>query len=55
VEGLAGRILRLQGDGDYEAATRFVKETGVLDRSLEDDLRRLAAAEIPVDIVFEQE
>lgn len=55
VAALAGRILRLQGDGDYEAATRFVKETGVLDRPLETDLRRLAAAEIPVDIVFDQE
>lgn len=55
IEDLAGRILRLQGDGDYQAAANFVKETGILDPVLEADLARLAGASIPVDIVFEQE
>jgi len=52
---LASQILRLQGDGDYPAAVRFIEQKGVLDGELEADLRRLAAASIPVDIVFEQD
>lgn len=55
IEELAGRILRFQGDGDYQAAASFVKETGALDPVLKADLARLADASIPVDIVFEQE
>jgi hypothetical protein len=53
-DSLSGRILRLQGDGDYEGASRFLDEMGLMGRELEADLRRIAAAGIPVDLVWEQ-
>ncbi len=54
VDSLAARLLRFQGDGDYEGAKRFMAERMQLTPTLEDDLRRLEAKKIPVDIVFEQ-
>ena len=55
VEALSGEILRLQGDGDYGRATRFVAEMGRMDESLQGDIARLEEADIPVDVVFEQD
>jgi hypothetical protein len=54
VEELSNDILQLQGRGDYERVDRFVKELGRVYPILQQDLDRLAAANIPVDIVFEQ-
>jgi hypothetical protein len=54
INALATRILMLQGDGDYDAVTAFVERYGVMTPDLEADLARLAAAGIPVDVVFEQ-
>lgn len=54
VDELAGTILRLQGDGDYQAVSEFMAERGELGEPLNGDLERLAGAGIPVDIVFEQ-
>lgn len=54
VEALAGRILTLQGDGDYDAVTAFVEAYGRMTPALQASLDRLAAAGIPVDVVFEQ-
>ena len=54
VEGLSEKILRLQGDGDYDAAVRFIEEMGLIGQTLESDLARLETAGIPVDVVFEQ-
>jgi len=51
---LAERILRLQGDGDYQGVLRFVEEMGNVGPQLQADLDRLAEQGIPVDIVFEQ-
>jgi hypothetical protein len=51
---LAEKILRFQGDGDYEGVRRFVEEMGTVGPQLQEDLDRLAAEGIPVDIVFEQ-
>ena len=48
------QILRLQGDGDYDAVAAFVERYGTLGEPLQKDLDRLAAAGIPVDIVYEQ-
>jgi len=53
-DALSEVILRLQGDGDYEAVKRFVATNGVIGEQLQSDLDRLDAAGIPVDIVFEQ-
>ena len=48
------KIIRLQGDGDYDGAVRFAQEMGTLSPTLKADLARLAGAGIPVDVVFEQ-
>ncbi len=47
-------ILKLQGDGDYDATAKLIKETGIVMPMLQSDLDRLGGANIPVDIVFEQ-
>jgi hypothetical protein len=54
VDSMAGLILRLQGDGDYEGVQRFMGERGVVPATLREELDRLAGRGIPVDIVFEQ-
>ncbi len=54
VDSMAERILRFQGDGDYEGVTRFMQERTALPADLQGDLRRLASRRIPVDVVFEQ-
>lgn len=55
VDALSGEILRLQGDGDYGRATRFLVELGRVGEGLEGDLGRIETADIPVDVVFDQE
>jgi len=54
IESLAGQILRLQGDGAYDAAGKWLDEQGVIGTTLRADLDRLTTADIPVDVVFEQ-
>ncbi|NND45316.1 MAG: Zn-dependent hydrolase [Xanthomonadales bacterium] len=54
VEALSRKLLTLQGDGDYEAVAAFVAEMGNVGPQLQADLDRLAAADIPVDIVYQQ-
>ncbi len=51
---LSEKILRFQGDGDYEGARAFVEKYGVVGDQLQADLDRLGAAGIPVDVVFNQ-
>lgn len=51
---LSEKILRFQGDGDYEGARAFIEEYGVVGEQLQADLDRLGAAGIPVDVVFSQ-
>ncbi len=54
VDALSERILRLQGDGNYEVASKFVAARAAIPTPLQQDLGRLAGLRIPVDIVFEQ-
>ncbi len=54
VKDLSSRLLTLQGNGNYETVDAFVAEMGTVSPQLQADLDRLAAAAIPVDIVFEQ-
>lgn len=54
IDKLSSLILTLQGDGDYEAVDKLVKEKGHVSNELELDLTKLESAGIPVDIVFEQ-
>ncbi len=54
VQALAEKILTLQGDGDYDAVDAFVKTYGRTTPALTASLDRIAAAGIPVDVVYEQ-
>ena len=51
---LGQKILKIQGDGDYLAATQFMDEMGSVHETLRADLERVNRAGIPVDVVFEQ-
>lgn len=51
---LSELILRLQGDGNYEGVAALVAEKGIIGAQLQADLNRVDAANIPVDVVFEQ-
>ena len=51
---LSRQILTFQGDGDYDGVRQFVNTYGVIQPELQQDIDRLGAAGIPVDIVFEQ-
>lgn len=54
MEKLMQRIIRIQGDGDYDAAKQWVETDGVIKPELQADLDRINAASIPVDVVFEK-
>ncbi|SES71693.1 dipeptidyl-peptidase 3 family protein [Thalassotalea agarivorans] len=54
IDSLSELILTLQGNGDYDGVDKLVKETGMIKENLANDLARLEAARIPVDIVFDQ-
>lgn len=51
---LLQKIIYLQGDGDYAAAKKWVVEKGVITTDLQNDLDRLNASGIPVDVIFDQ-
>ena len=51
---LSSLILTLQGNGDFNAVQKLVKEKGIIPTQLQKDLDRLKAKQIPVDIIFEQ-
>lgn len=54
VKDLSRDILVMQGNGSYQAVTDFVAQKGNVSKQLQADLDRLAAANIPVDIVYKQ-
>ena len=54
VTALSSKILTLQGDGNYAGVAELVAEKGIIGPQLQADLDRLADADIPVDIVYEQ-
>ena len=54
MNALSERILRFQGDGDYEGVRQFMERYGRIGPALQADLDKLRDAGIPVDIVFEQ-
>jgi hypothetical protein len=54
VDALSARLLSIQGDGDYDAAKQMTDSMGVVSPQLQQDLDRLKAAKIPVDVRFEQ-
>jgi len=54
IAALSEKILRFQGDGDYDGVRSFMEQQGRIGEALQADLDRLGGAGIPVDIVFEQ-
>jgi hypothetical protein len=54
MDSLSAKILRFQGDGDYDGVIAWTREVGTIHPELQGDLARLATAGIPVDIIFEQ-
>lgn len=54
IDSLSNLILTLQGNGDYNAVSKLVADKGKIGDQLQKDLDRLKAANIPVDIIFDQ-
>ena len=54
IDALSNKILTLQGDGDYAGVAKLVADKGVIKAQLQQDLDRLTAADIPVDVDFKQ-
>jgi hypothetical protein len=54
MDELSARILKLQGDGDYAGVGKLQQDLGVVRPQLQQDLARLAARSIPVDVTFTQ-
>ena len=54
IDALSNKILTLQGDGDYEGVAKLVADKGIIKAQLQQDLDKLTAADIPVDIHFKQ-
>lgn len=53
-KALIQEILKIQGDGNYEAAKKWVETDGVISQQLKEDLDKVNSMGIPVDIYFEQ-
>jgi hypothetical protein len=54
IDSLSELILTLQGNGDYDGVAALVAKSGVIKANLTEDLARIEAANIPVDITFKQ-
>ena len=54
VDSLSEKILRMQGDGDYETVATFTEKYSKRTPELEADLARLKEGGIPTDITYEQ-
>lgn len=54
IEVIAGEYITIEGDGDIQKATKLVAEKGIVPPTLQKDLDRIAGANIPKDIFFQQ-
>jgi hypothetical protein len=54
VDSWAQKILVLEGDGDYAAASAYLEQNSVVRAGLQKDIDKLRTASIPVDINFIQ-
>jgi len=54
VEGLANIIIVIQGNGDIEAAKKYVEKMNIISPELTKDLQSLTDKNIPVDVIWEQ-
>lgn len=53
-KALTQKILKIQGDGDYQAAKEWIETDGMIPEQLQEDLDKVNSMGIPVDIYFEQ-
>ena len=51
---LSDLLLTIQGNGDYAQASQLIEKSGYIRDDLQNDLDRINAAGIPVDIIFDQ-
>lgn len=54
VDAWGAKIIVWQGDGNYDAALKYLNENAIIKQQLQSDLDALKTANIPVDVVFEQ-
>lgn len=54
VENALQKLLIIQGDGNYEAASKIVERDGSMPEGLKADINRINKANIPVDVYFRQ-
>ena len=54
IEVIAGEYITIEGDGDYDKASKLIAEKGVVTPMLQQDLDRIAKAGIAKDIYFKQ-
>jgi len=47
-------ILKIEGDGDYAGAVKYLGENGIVRPELKNGIEKLRSANIPKDIVFDQ-
>ncbi|MBE0646419.1 MAG: Zn-dependent hydrolase [Bacteroidales bacterium] len=50
----AEMVLTFEGDGDYDGASAFLEQNGVIGSELQSELDLLKSKHIPVDIVYDQ-
>lgn len=55
MNGLANSILTLQGNGDYAGVIKVFEEKGFIREELKLDLERVSNANIPKDLIYNQE
>jgi hypothetical protein len=53
VEALSERLLRFQGDGDYQGAQTFLARYGQPDEDLVHDIKRMETAKLPLGLLLE--
>ena len=54
IASLSEKILTHQGQGDYDGVKQWFDEKGQINEQLAQSLKRINAAGIPVDVIFEQ-
>ena len=54
LEAWSAMVLKFEGDGDYEGATKYLTTNSVIRKDLQTDIAKLKTANIPVDIIFDQ-
>ncbi len=53
-EELAQKVIKIQGDGNYQEAKTMIRNYGMVKETLKKDLNKIRENKIPVDIVFNQ-